>query len=111
MRMAALRTRDGGGDRIGSGAVGVVNGLRAGSVTEAEGEDMKATLEFDLPEEQQQFDDAAHGTTWRCVVQELDRRLRQVVKYGEDDADSVAAMDWREQLAEIVRDQKLSMYD
>jgi hypothetical protein len=111
MRMAAIRTRDGGGDRIGSGAVGVVNGKRAGSVTEMEGEDMKAILEFDLPEEQQQFDEAANGTKWRGVVEELDRRLRQVVKYGEDDADSVAAMDWRAKLADIVKDQKLSMYD
>ena len=43
----------------------------------------KATLEFNLPEERDEFRDAQNGGTWRMILQDVDNQLRNVVKYGE----------------------------
>lgn len=45
---------------------------------------MKATLEFNLPEEDQEHQDALYGSRWRSVVFELDQRLRSRDKHGGD---------------------------
>jgi len=72
---------------------------------------MRAVLEFQLPEEQEQLEEAANGARWRCVVQEMDQRLRGVVKHGDDEADSEAALFWRQELCDIMGYHNLSMYD
>ena len=36
---------------------------------------MKATLEFNLPEDTEEFKNAVTGTTWRGVVYDLDQWL------------------------------------
>ena len=46
---------------------------------------MKAKLIFQLPEEQHAFDTASRAADWREVVIELDRSLRDTIKYGTDD--------------------------
>ncbi len=43
---------------------------------------MKATLEFDLPEENDEFKDANDGWKYRMVIEKLDSNLRTVAKYG-----------------------------
>lgn len=48
---------------------------------------MKASLEFDLKEEEQAFKDAINGTNWRRVVDDMDNYLREHVKYKDHDAD------------------------
>jgi hypothetical protein len=45
---------------------------------------MKATLEFDLPEEQQEHYDAVNGSTFKYCLQELDQELRGWLKYGHE---------------------------
>ena len=47
---------------------------------------MKAILEFDLPEEQYEFDSAVNGCQWHNLVSDLDEKLRQDIKHrhGED---------------------------
>ena len=42
---------------------------------------MKATLEFDLPEEQYEFDSAVNGCQWHNLVSDLDEKLRQDIKH------------------------------
>jgi hypothetical protein len=42
----------------------------------------KAILEFNLPEEQHEHNDAVHGTDWKLVVWDLDQTLRNYLKYG-----------------------------
>lgn len=42
---------------------------------------MKAILEFDLPEERDEHEDALSGWKWRSLVENLDDELRSVVKY------------------------------
>jgi hypothetical protein len=42
---------------------------------------MKAILEFNLPEEEQQHSDAVNGTQYKMAIQELDEYLRRRLKY------------------------------
>jgi len=42
---------------------------------------MKVTLEFNLPEEQDEFTLALHGTKYYGVLWELDQELRGILKY------------------------------
>lgn len=43
----------------------------------------KATLEFSLPDEREEFMQAAHaGKAW-SVIHEIDSDLRHLIKYGE----------------------------
>ena len=42
---------------------------------------MKAILEFDLPEEQYEFDSAVNGCQWHNLVSDLDEKLRQDIKH------------------------------
>ena len=44
---------------------------------------MKATLEFDLPEEQVEFNLAVNGNKWSFVAWKIDQELRSKIKYSE----------------------------
>jgi len=44
---------------------------------------MKATLEFNLPEENEEHFDALNGSKWRALLQDLDNELRLKMKHGE----------------------------
>jgi len=46
---------------------------------------MKAILEFNLPDDQPEFDNAINGTKWSLVAWELDQWLRSQIKYSPDD--------------------------
>ena len=43
---------------------------------------MKAILEFNLPEEKEEFDAASKGMDWALVAWEIDQHLRNELKYG-----------------------------
>lgn len=52
---------------------------------------MRATLEFDLPDDQYDFRAAVDGPDWRAVVEDLVTHLRSQIKYGQlDDATAQA---------------------
>ena len=42
---------------------------------------MKAILEFELPEEQYEFDSAVNGCQWHNLVSDLEEKLRQDIKH------------------------------
>ena len=44
---------------------------------------MKAILEFELPEDKENFDASAKGMDWALVVWEIDQLLRNKLKHGE----------------------------
>ena len=44
---------------------------------------MKAILEFNLPEEQPEFDLAVNGSKWSFVAWKVDQELRSKIKYSE----------------------------
>ena len=43
----------------------------------------KGKLTFKLPDEQAEFEHAYNGPKWRAMVQQLDNRLRDSLKYDE----------------------------
>lgn len=43
-----------------------------------------ATLKFDLPEEQFEFDCAVSGSDYKTVLEELNQMLRNKVKHGDN---------------------------
>lgn len=45
---------------------------------------MKATLEFNLPDDQEDFQDAVNGQKWRLMVWEFDQYLRSQLKYNDN---------------------------
>ena len=71
---------------------------------------MKLRLEFDLPEERDEADNAFNGTSWKCVVAALDSNLRNTTKYGELDPDvHVALENVRKVLLELLEDYNLTL--
>ena len=42
---------------------------------------MKAIIEFNLPEEEDQFLEAVNGYNWKSVVQEFDEWMRNTIKH------------------------------
>ena len=44
---------------------------------------MKATLEFNLPDEEEEFRNAINGTRYRTVLSHLDECMRTILKYDD----------------------------
>jgi hypothetical protein len=73
--------------------------------------DMKAILEFNLPEDQQDFDLATKGLKFWSVLWELDQSLRAKTKYASDDLPQDkydAYQEIRDELRELMSDSNLS---
>ena len=45
---------------------------------------MKAILEFNLPEEEEQFDVATKAMDWALLVWDIDQFMRNKIKYDQD---------------------------
>ena len=72
---------------------------------------MKAKLIFNLPDEQEEFNDAVNGNAFKAVIWELDQYMRSQIKHGElaDDVhDKVQEI--RDQLHSILNDNNV-MYE
>lgn len=54
---------------------------------------MIATLEFTLPEEREEFDQAANATSMYCLLCDVSEHLRGRIKYGELSGEIVAELD------------------
>jgi hypothetical protein len=66
---------------------------------------MKATLEFNLPEDQQEHYDAINGSTFKYCLQEMDEQLRGWRKYGHQFKDAEEALEKaREYLHQLIHD-------
>jgi len=63
---------------------------------------MKATLEFSLPEEQHEMQDALNGTRWRGLLQNLEQSL----KHHEG-----SAREARQLLNDMVVGESLELFD
>ena len=63
---------------------------------------MKAKLEFNLPEEQIEFQDAVDGSKFKYVVWKLDQHCRAKVKYASDMAND-EVLDTYEEIRKLVR--------
>ena len=72
---------------------------------------MKATLEFNLPEDRDDFALATNASKMWSVLWELDQDLRAKVKYAPDDSNEdklEAYQEIREKLRELMRDEDIS---
>ena len=45
---------------------------------------MKATLEFNLPEDKEEFDVASRGMDWALLAWDIDQFIRNKIKYEQD---------------------------
>ena len=75
-------------------------------------EEMKATIEFHLPEDQESFDDAVNGWKWQMIVYDLDQHLRTKTKYAPDDVSQEvydALIELREHLHQELRESALQL--
>lgn len=77
--------------------------------------DMKATLEFNLPEDNQEFKLATKGSDWWHVCWEMDQWLRAQYKYMPDEKYSKEKYDTyveaREKLFELMQTNGVSLDD
>jgi hypothetical protein len=73
---------------------------------------MKAILEFNLPEDNQDFQLASNAMKFWSVLYELDRDLRAKTKYASDDLPQDkydAYEEIRENLYELMRNENISL--
>jgi len=72
---------------------------------------MKATLEFNLPEERQDHLDAINGTRWKILLSDFEQTLRNYVKYGHQFVDvDDCLIKLREELHQDIDGKGLSLY-
>ena len=74
---------------------------------------MKAILEFNLPEEQDDHRAALDGWKWRAVVSDIADQLRSALKYDETLTPESNAFlyKFREELFQLIADRNLNLYD
>lgn len=73
---------------------------------------MKAKLEYNMPEDREDFDFAINGHKWWIVVWEMDQYLRKRIKYHTEvttDEEIVAFEDVREELRGFIEEQGLNL--
>ena len=74
----------------------------------------KAILEFNLPEDQPEFNDAIKGGDWKHVCWEMDQYLRRNTKYASDDTNEEALQalkNAREFLNNLMVDNNVDLYE
>ena len=76
---------------------------------------MKATLEFNIPEDQDDFELATKGGKWYSIVWEMDQWLRTQYKYMPDEEYSEdrynAYVEAREKLFELMKENGVNLED
>jgi hypothetical protein len=69
---------------------------------------MKAILEFELPEDKENFDVSSKGMDWAIVAWDLDQLLRNMMKYGHEYKDTDTALQYvKDALNEMLVDRGL----
>ena len=69
---------------------------------------MKATLEFDLPTEQAEFDAALEGYRWKVVCEQLRQFIRNQQKHEDHNIARIAVGEVSEKLYTLVDEAGLS---
>jgi hypothetical protein len=69
---------------------------------------MKAILEFDLPEDNYDFQAAINGNNYKTAIYNFDQLLRSEMKYKELSNETYNAYEWcREELRKILAEDNL----
>ena len=74
---------------------------------------MKAILEFNLPEDQPEFNTAIKGSDWKHVCWEMDQYLRKRVKYDEGLTEEQLEVyeDMRGEFWRMMKESNLDLYE
>lgn len=72
---------------------------------------MKAILEFNLPEERDEFETAHKASSYRYVLAEFDNHLRKILKYDDSVSDEVRKVlqELRDTLNELAKDEEIEI--
>ena len=68
---------------------------------------MKAILEFELPEDKEQFDVAAKAMDWALLVWDLDQSIRSLLKYHPEEYDHKALDHIRDEIHDMMEERGL----
>jgi len=72
---------------------------------------MKAILEFNLPEENEEFESASNGWKYKSLLCEFDNFLRNKIKYEDlKDEDYEIYNNVREQLWNLLNEENLTLF-
>jgi hypothetical protein len=71
----------------------------------------KATITFNLPDEQQEFMDAVHASDYKAVIWDLDQKLRSKIRHDEsiDNQTELAYQSVRDMLNGLLEEYKVSL--
>jgi hypothetical protein len=74
---------------------------------------MKAILEFNLPEDQPEFNNAIKGGGWKHVCWQMDQYLRKEIKYNDDNSDyKIKVLEKvREELYGFMNENNVDLYE
>lgn len=70
---------------------------------------MIAKLEFNLPDDDYEYRCAVNGRKWRTVAEELDRFLRNKMKY--EDLNTISIETIRTEINVLCEEEGLTLYD
>jgi len=68
---------------------------------------MKATLEFNLPEDQEQFNVAVKAMDWALLAWDIDQSLRTLLKYDSEKTGEQTLEHIKEKLFDIMEEKGL----
>ena len=68
---------------------------------------MKATLEFNLPEDQEQFNVAVKAMDWALLAWDIDQSLRKLLKYDPEKTGEQTLEHIKEKLLDIMEERGL----
>lgn len=75
---------------------------------------MKVTLEFNLPEQQERFDDLMNGAKWKYVVREIDEYMREIIKWNTENLDEsqlLVVRQMRSMMLQYVEQENLRLHE
>jgi len=74
---------------------------------------MKAILEFNLPEDQPEFNNAIKGGDWKHVCWQMDQLLRKEIKYNESLSEEqlIVYEGVREELYGFMNENNVDLYE
>ena len=75
---------------------------------------MKVTLELNLPDQQERFDNLMNGAKWKYVVRELDESMREQLKWNSqnlDESQLLVVRQMRSILLQYLEQENLNLHE
>lgn len=75
---------------------------------------MKVTIEFNLPDQQERFDNLMNGAKWKYVVREMDEYMRELLKWNSENLDEsqlVVVRQVRSMLLQYLEQENLRLHE